>query len=257
MTNKWARLERRKDGPTYFATNPVSSLVELQKIISIADKRMAVYVGVPNMSLLFRGQASDSALVPKLIEGRVDIEKLCSALKEMLKICKEEIGDSRTDNEVYFMMRHAGLPSHLIDWSYNWKIALWFALHNSDGTLTNRSSSLWVLQHHISDLRCSFFPADQHTCERSERQEGWAYVIRFEECVDGIHALPMERDCRYEKRLLKIPIDITAHERMERELLTSDRGIVDVMKTPSPLSNGAVEKCHNIFRKKLGLNTAS
>ena len=257
MTSEWVSLERRENGPVYFATTPVSSLVELQKIISIADQRMAVYADVPNMSLLFRGQASDSALVPKLIEGRVDIEKLSSALKEMLKICKEEIGDLRTNNEVYFMMRHAGLPSHLIDWSYDWRIALWFALHNSDGSLTKRSSSLWVIRQHISDLRCSFFPADQHTCERSERQEGWAYAIRFKKREAGVYALPMEQDRKYEKRLLRIPIDTTAHKSLTLELQQKDGSLADIMNIPPPLSTEVVRKCHCIFKMKSGLNTTT
>ena len=255
VSNEWVRWERQRDGSAYWITRPIQSISELQMLVSIIDKYMAVSKTDLYMNLFFRGQATNSALIPKFFDGKIDLEKLRTALQEMLEICKDEIGDSRTDKEVYFMMRHAGLPSHLVDWSCNWRVALWFALHDNDGSLTVRPSSLWVIRHHKSDLLHSFFPADQHACERSEKQEGWAYVIRFEECADGIHALPMERDLRYEGRLLRMPIDTTAHERMMYELLRSDRWIVDIMNTPSPLSKAVVKKCYDIFQKKSGLGT--
>ena len=241
-----------ESAPFYWrSSKPISSIAAMEMILSCAEERMAVEKSKPNFMLLFRGQADSSNLAPKFMDGCIDLENMECALREMTTVCKEALGDSYTDNEVYFIMRHAGLPSHLLDWSYNWKVALWFALHNPDGTLTDRPSSLWALRLKLSDMESTFFPADQHTCDRSEAQEGWAYKIRFEKRTDGVHVLPMEQDPYYSERLLKIQLNPAAHESMLYELMKMDQSIEEKMKTPSPLPNAVVEKCRSVFRNKV------
>lgn len=245
---EWKQIARMSDDAMYWLTEPVATLRDLCSILNIAEHNMAVCERL-TFALMFRGQATSSPLAPKSLSRRIDIDALGEALREMIAICKEKLGGSYSDSIVYFIMRHAGIASHLIDWSYSWKVALWFALHNADGSLTERSSSLWVLRPHISDS--TFFPVDQHACERSEKQEGWMYLIRFANGVDGVRVLPMECDELYRGRLLRIPIDTEAHKRLETELLVDCPEVANVMSAPPPLPDDIIEKCNAIFASKL------
>ena len=247
---EWKRIARMSDDAMYWLTEPIATLRDLCSILNIAEQNMAVH-GFPTIALMFRGQATSSPLAPRSLSERVDIDDLGQALREMIAVCKEALGGSYSDSRVYFIMRHAGIASHLIDWSCNWKVALWFALHNADGSLTERSSSLWALRHLASDIRSTFFPIDQHVCERSEKQEGWAYSIRFANVGDGVRVLPMECDELYRGRLLRIPIDKEAHKRLETELLADCPEVGNVMSVPSPLPDDIIEKCNAIFARKL------
>mgnify|MGYP003332529262 CR=1 FL=1 len=88
---------------------------------------------------------------------------------------------------------------------------MWFAIHRGDSCLKSGQTSLWVLRPQMRDfnggtvdgcfIRPVFFPADQRTCERSTRQDGCAYMIRFERNGDDVRPLPMNYDLNYQERL--------------------------------------------------------
>ena len=254
----WEEAEE-KIGSINLVTTPISSISELQKVLMVIDANMMVEK--PSFSLLFRGQDSDFPLVPKSLGGDVEFDNLNSVLQEMIALCKNEIGNTCTDNEVYFMMRHAGLPSHLLDFSWQWEVALWFAIHDKDGSLKNRDSSLWVLRPLIRDfcgydtmnghMNPVFFPADQQTCERSRRQDGCAYTIRFRNDVNGIKPLPINCDPNYRERLLRIPLAISGYEEFERKSRID--GVGEITKINSPLTQEVIQKCLQIFQRKIGM----
>ncbi len=247
-------------------TKPVSSIAELKKVLAATDGNMLAHEKPP-FALVFRGQDSSLPLLPKslkIVGG--DIEKTQSTLQAMLAICKTELGGKHTDNEVYFMMRHAGLPSHLLDWSWRWEIALWFAIHDTDGSLKKRESSLWILRPILRDFQGGdtdhgyvkpvFFPADQQTCDGAQKQDGSAYSIRFVKTKnkDGVSPLPMNYDPIYSERLIRVPIslDLDAMKAMEAELREIAVGIDGILTTTSPLSCKTVEKCHKMFQASMG-----
>lgn len=233
---------------------PVSDMDQLLRVLVAADQNLSKEL--VTFSMLFRGQDADLPLLPKGLSGNVSAKE--QALKRMLAVCRNAIGGERTDDEIYFMMRHAGLPSHLIDWSWQWEVALWFAIHSRDGCLKSEQSSLWVLRPLMRDfngdtidgrfIRPVFFRADQHTCERSIRQDGSAYMIRFEREGDDICPLPMNYDPNYRERLLRIPLTEELCSKKNEAVLISRRpDITELLSDPGPIPPSAVKECFDIF----------
>ena len=233
---------------------PVSDINQLLRVLVAADQNLPKEV--VTFSMLFRGQDADLPLSPKGLSGNVSAKE--RALKRMVAVCRNAVGGERTDNEIYFMMRHAGLPSHLIDWSWQWEVALWFAIHSGDGCLKSEQASLWVLRPLMRDfngdtidgrfIRPVFFRADQHTCERSLRQDGSAYMIRFECEDDDFRPLPMNYDPNYRERLLRIPLtEELCNTKIETELISRRPDITKLLSDPGPIPPSAVKECFDIF----------
>ena len=239
---------------TNLVSAPVSDIDQLLRVLVAADQNLPKES--VTFSLLFRGQDSDLPLSPKGLSGDMSAKE--RALKRMVAVCRNAIGGERTDNEIYFMMRHAGLPSHLIDWSWQWEVALWFAIHRGDGCLKSGQTSLWVLRPQMRDfnggtvdgcfIRPVFFPADQRTCERSTRQDGCAYMIRFERNGDDVRPLPMNYDPNYRERLLRIPLaEEMCSTKIEAELISRRSDITELLSDQGPIPQSAVEECFDIF----------
>lgn len=227
---------------------PVSSLAELGKVTMHAEMNF-VSNDTERYELMYRGHDSNLFLVAKQLIG-LDMRKVEVALKKMLAICRAHFSGTKSANEIYFLMRHAGLPSHIIDWSQSLEVALWFAIHSTDGSLKKDNASLWVLRPTIGkkDRVATFYPADCMACERSKRQKGFAYFLHFTTTDDGVLTmLPMESDPIYGPRLLRIPLQ-GDYSAMERELCERDPSIAEIAKAESPLPENVVEKCRKVFQ---------
>ena len=239
-------------------TDPVSNVNDLLVSIEVAKQNMWPCDNLP-FELVYRGQASGMPLVPRQIIGRH--KNLHEKLLKMLSICRDAVGADYTDHQIYFMMRHAGLPSHLLDWSWQWEVALWFAIHDADGRLKNRSSSLWALRPLLRDLQGGvvngshidpvFFRADQLTCERSRKQDGCAYQVHFEKSGDEIIPMPMNNDSIYSERLLEIPLCASMScADVESWLLRDRPELADLLDGEHPLPSSVVEGCIKLFNKE-------
>ena len=242
----------------HLVTDPVTSIDELLWAIEAARQNMWSMDEVP-FDLIYRGQDTGLPLVPRQITGRH--ENLQIKLKKMLSICRSAVGENRSDHEIYFMMRHAGLPSHLLDWSWRWEVALWFAIHASNGKLKSVDSSLWVLRPILRDMQgCMvdgrsvnpvFFQADQQTCTRSQKQDGCAYQLRFEKRGDDILPVPMEFDPLYRERLLKIPLSTEMScERVEQQLLNVNPNLMKLLCDGGVIPKSVVKECLGIFNER-------
>jgi hypothetical protein len=179
----------------------------------------------------------------------------------MLSVCRDAVGADYTDHQIYFMMRHAGLPSHLLDWSWQWEVALWFAIHDANGKLKNKDASLWALRPLLRDLQGGivngsrvnpvFFRADQLTCERSRKQDACAYQIRFEKIGDEMIPIPMNNDSNYYERLLEIPLCASMScATIEAWLLHEKPEMSDLLNVEQPLPSSIVECCFKLFIKE-------
>ena len=237
-----------------FVSSSVSDVDQLLRVLGAADQNLPKEDAT--FSLLFRGQDTNLPLSPKGLSGNVLAKE--QVLKKMLAVCRDAIGGGRTDNEIYFMMRHAGLPSHLLDWSWQWEVALWFAIHNGDGSLKTSQTSLWVLRPLMRDfngglvdgslVRPVFFPADQLTCERSVKQDGSAYMVRFERAGDDVRPLPMNYDSNYRERLLRVPLSKEmCSTRIENELKSRRPDITELLTDAGPIPLQTVDECFGIF----------
>ena len=239
-------------------TDPVSNVDDLLMSIEAAKQNMWPCDNLP-FELVYRGQDSGMPLVPRQIFGHH--KNLREKLQKMLSMCRDAVRSDYTDHQIYFMMRHAGLPSHLLDWSWQWEVALWFAIHDVNGKLKNRDSSLWALRPLLRDLQGGtvngshvnpvFFRADQLTCERSRKQDGCAYQVRFENCGDEIMPMPMDNDLIYSERLLEIPISASMScADVESWLLRDKPELTGLLNGEQPLPSAVVECCLKFFNKE-------
>ena len=108
-----------------------------------------------NSELLFRGQQQDKQLLPKLarlnLNGEIkSIEVLM--LDEFKRSSLPLIEFEPKDNWDWLALaQHHGLPTRLLDWTYNALVALWFVVENSPEK--NERGVVWILKTEPSDFR--------------------------------------------------------------------------------------------------------
>ncbi len=102
-----------------------------------------------NKHVVFRGQNTDEPLKPKL--GRVKLRNSKSSkspevlLFEEFKRSYYPLAEFKPNNDLDLLAlaQHHGLPTRLLDWSYNALIALWFAV--SKETKKNQNAVVYLL----------------------------------------------------------------------------------------------------------------
>lgn len=105
--------------------------------------------------LLFRGQREDYSLKPKLarliLKGDIiKIEKLM--LEEFRRTCVPFSDYPPSDNwDLLSLAQHHGLPTRLLDWTFNALVALWFAVNQEPNG--NKKGIVWVLNAEVDDFR--------------------------------------------------------------------------------------------------------
>lgn len=132
----------------------VKDLIDLIEKIKSANKTVG-----NNAELLFRGQNIDKPLLPKL--ARVNLKgKIANMEKLMLDEFKRGIlplSEFKPENnwDLLALAQHHGLPTRLLDWTYNALVALWFAVcHPPIEEKTKvHDGVLWVLSGLVEDFR--------------------------------------------------------------------------------------------------------
>lgn len=253
-------VKSRNPNAIHLVTDPVASIDELLWAIEAARQNMWPDDELP-FDLIYRGQDTGLPLVSQQIIGRH--ENLQIKLQKMLSICRSAVGVNRSDYEIYFMMRHAGLPSHLLDWSWRWEVALWFAIHDSNGKLKKGDSSFWVLRPLLRDMKgclrdgrpfaAMYFRADQQTCERSRKQDACAYEIRTEMQNGILTPLSMDHDPNYRGRLIEIPLSAEVQsESVEMKLKRLNPDIANLLVDDGPIPIQVINECKRIFNEREG-----
>jgi hypothetical protein len=114
-----------------------------------------------NAELLFRGQNVDKPLVPKI--GRLNLKIKSISKTESLILREFERGilplsEFRPENnwDLLALAQHHGLPTRLLDWTYNALAALWFAVQSEPkkddkGNFIN--GVVWILAAEVDDFR--------------------------------------------------------------------------------------------------------
>ena len=230
-----------------WATDPVTSYEELSAAIYAVNRWLVPYEDPP-LALMYRGQDTEAPLLSRPLEGLGrDVVKV--ALEEMLAICRKHLDGQLTDKYVYFLMRHAGLPSMMVDWSNSWRVALWFAIHTQERSVKDGGASLWTIRTMVGTVMGlpTLYHADSFACERSRRQDGFAYCLHFEVNKQGeSRIIRMNRDPIYGKRLVRIPI-AGNYAQIEAELLACDPSLKEITEAESPIPEDVVSACKETF----------
>ena len=155
---------------------------------------------------------------------------------EEYRRCNNSRGE--TEWQTYIRMRHAGvLNTALLDWTASPEIALWFAIHEADGSIKDLNSGvLWVYRYIDEDERfpnneeapippngttrsvvClsywevarSYYENDISWGERPTMQKAAAVRLKFADANDKgeQYLLPMDKDPYFRGRLIRIGIE--------------------------------------------------
>ena len=170
-----------------------------------------------NQTVVFRGQSKHWPLLPSISRDN-QLTKLLSVEKELLCAFKNEGKKSlhlipKTDWDWMVVGQHHGLPTRILDWSYNPYVALWFALNKFDQD--DFKPEVWALTPTNEDIietlatsrpfqgnRTKLFNTD-FKIPRIKEQEGCFVLFKYtENSSQGF--VPLERDIRLRKRIKRI-----------------------------------------------------
>jgi hypothetical protein len=176
-----------------------------------------------DQDFLFRGQTSDSPLLPKIcrLEARTDVlDAEIQLLKEFKRtnplLIKEQ--HALDDWDYLTLGQHFGLPTRLLDWSNNALTALWFATgeSNSYNLAQEPDAVVWILMAHESDVEHDIehvYPFDVPSMkiirpriikQRINNQSGLFSISSSREVLEK---KPIDQIDSFKDKLVKVKID--------------------------------------------------
>lgn len=139
----------------------IKEVTNVQDYVALIEK---IKTGSENKGnktdLLFRGQRTDSPLLPKLarltLKGQItNIEKL---ILEEFKRGILPLSEFQPSNnwDLLALAQHHGLPTRLLDWTYSALVALWFTVSRpakKDKNGKSHGGVVWILNADVTDFR--------------------------------------------------------------------------------------------------------
>jgi hypothetical protein len=172
--------------------------------------------------VVFRGQAGDFPLIPKLCrlqakEGILEAEqKILREFKRSNPLLIQPHG-VMDDWDYLTLGQHFGLPTRLLDWSNNALTALWFAVssHAEDHGHADLSGIVWMLQPEeddfVTDLSAMHpfeVPATKIFMPRliKQRINNQSGVFSIQSSADILNKRLLNDNQRYAQKLVKMKI---------------------------------------------------
>jgi FRG domain len=188
--------------------------------------------------LVFRGQPCDKDLLPKLgrRETKGKIAKIERLMLDEFKRTSLPLREFAPENDWDYLAlaQHHGLPTRLLDWTYNSLAALWFAVREPAPKKENSeeldNGVVWVLCGRVRDILVdtqNSGPLDNQPHTLIFRPKTISRRIATQSAVFTVHKLmhgekfvALNRNPLYEKKLIKIIIPPTAFPKLRAELNT-------------------------------------
>lgn len=188
-----------------------------------------------HQDFLFRGQAADYPLVPKLLRLRPkgELLKIEKQLLDEFKranflLIKEH--EAMNDWDYLTLGQHYGLPTRLLDWSNNALTALWFAIEQYKKEVTQAPFAvIWILTvteaHYLdSEENADPFGIKETKLFRpriiKQRINNQSGIFTVQSTASIQQYLSLQEEEHFAPRLLKIKIPGSHQEAIRNELHT-------------------------------------
>lgn len=189
-----------------------------------------------NQDFLFRGQIADFPLIPKISRLKakgflLDVERVL--LQEFKRTNPLLIKEHQPMNDWDYLAlgQHYGLPTRLLDWSYNALTALWFATGHSDPdrVAAHSYSVVWILMPEDKDFELDTetihpfdVPATRIIRPRIIRQRinNQSGVFSIPSSKEILNKLDMNETDSYRNKLVKVKIPCSRFVDIRRDMNT-------------------------------------
>lgn len=220
-----------KKSDTQKKINTVSEYVSILETIKSQQEKIG-----NKADLLFRGQSCDKPLLPKLgrLKTKGPVAKIEQLIFDEFKRTSLPVREFQPENDwdCLALAQHHGLPTRLLDWTYNALAALWFTVKSPPekraGGTKSEAGVVWVLCALTEDFRQDTI--DQSPLDNSSRtlvfrpkavtrrivaQSG---VFTVHKLINEERFIPLEKNKLYKEKLIKLRIPPTAFPIMRKEL---------------------------------------
>lgn len=209
--------------------NSVTEYIEL-----IEDIRKQNVESGNRSDLIFRGQPQDKSLRPKI--ARLNLKGDLAEIEKMMLHEFERrmlpLSEFKPENkwDLLALAQNHGLPTRLLDWSYNALIALWFAVakpakRKDEGDFSN--GIVYILNIDINDFNADLSVTDPLRVEsttifrstvvsrRISSQDGLFTIHKLESSGEMIS---LEKTPTFEKKITKVVIPHTMFPDFRKQL---------------------------------------
>lgn len=222
-----------ESSPKHYNLLKISSVSDF--IARVEAKKSAQTKAGKPADLLFRGQREDMPLRPKIARLSLEDETknreslMIDEFKRLFLPYIEFVPEN--DWDVLALAQHHGLPTRLLDWTYNALAALWFTVERDpalDDEGNEKPGVVWIFAPETEDYRKfnsseSPFEVKQSKIFRpraiSRRLVSQSGVFTVHALINGKSFIALERHVKYSSKLTKIEIHPEHFRALRMELI--------------------------------------
>lgn len=209
----------------------MNTIHNVKELIDKVDEQKQINLDSGERSdLIFRGQNHGYKLEPKLMRYRdrdiANLEKL--VITEFKRLSPPFVSvEPYSEFDWLVLAQHHGLPTRLLDWTYNPLSALWFSVNmvRHKGRGGKDEASIWVLRPSLQDYRKqqnlngSNFDLSENIIYRPRNLTS---RIINQSSIFTMHSMndrsPLEKDDNFKGKLIQYKIDRTNEDKILDDL---------------------------------------